>query len=67
MTELGDGDVDARLLGAVAACDGLGEVGETRRVGAGERVPATVRSTDPQGEEAAEARHLMQSGSDGHR
>lgn len=65
MTEVGDGDVDARLRSAVAACDGFGKVGETRRVGTGERMPAVVRSADPQGKEVAEARHVVQGGGDG--
>ncbi|MCM3302311.1 hypothetical protein M4D73_29530 [Streptomyces pseudogriseolus] len=67
MTEPGEGDVDARLHGSVTACDGFGEVGGARRVGAGDRVPAGVRSAEPQGEEAAEARHVAQGGGDGRR
>ncbi|MGW5213121.1 hypothetical protein ACWEQO_18420 [Streptomyces sp. NPDC004051] len=63
--ELGDGDVDVRLLSAVAACPGFGEVGETRRVGTGYRVPADVPSAELQGEEVAEARHVTQGGGDG--
>ncbi|MFJ6075527.1 hypothetical protein ACIQFU_32630 [Streptomyces sp. NPDC093065] len=65
MTGLGDGDLGPRLRGAVTACDGGGEIGGTRRVGAGDRMPAAVGAADPEGGEAAEARHVVQGGVDG--
>lgn len=65
VTELGDGDADARLVGAVAARDRLGEVGEARRVGTRERLPAFVGPAHAQHEEAAEAGHFGQGGGDG--